>query len=87
MEHWRKEPSNKAERLSEALCYLPVDGSRGNHVGVESGLSGPALPELGPNRAAHLAAVPHVAKLAHRACNKKYEVRIKGWVSVLHFKN
>ncbi len=69
-----KDSPNKAEKLSEALCYLPVDGSGGNHAGVESGLSGPALPELGPNRAPHLAAVPHVAKLAHRACNKKYEV-------------
>jgi hypothetical protein len=71
MEQWRKESSGKVERLLDALCYLPVDGSRGNHAGVESGLSGPALPELGPNRAPHLAAVPHVAKLAHRTCNKK----------------
>ncbi len=65
--------------MSDALCYcyLPVDGSCGNHAGVESGLSGPALPELGPHRAAHLAAVPHVTKLTHCAYNKKYEVRIR----------
>ena len=65
--------------------YLPVQRPGGYDLGIEGSLSGPALPELGPDGAPHLSAVPHIAKLRHGAygtCLNLYQLMLIAQIKV-----